>query len=88
MNITANTLNFHIIFKVNSVALIFFDAANCNQTSLQNMLITCKIVMLDTLHQSPVFVDENIEMRTIPTIYYYWERERERERDRRHTVFS
>ena len=31
MNITATTLNFHIIFKVDSVALIFVDAAKSNK---------------------------------------------------------
>ena len=31
MNITATTLNFHIIFNVDSVALIYFDVANCSQ---------------------------------------------------------
>ena len=33
MNITVTTLNFHIIFKFDSLALIFFDVANGSQAS-------------------------------------------------------
>jgi hypothetical protein len=51
MNITATTLNFHIIFNVDSVALIFLNVANCSQASW-------KIDMFDACIQSTVFVDE------------------------------
>jgi len=33
MTITTTTLNFHIIFNVDPVALIFIDVANCGQVS-------------------------------------------------------
>ena len=33
MNITPTTLNFHIIFNVDFVTLIFLDVANCSQAS-------------------------------------------------------
>ena len=31
MNITATTFNFHVIFNVDSVALIYLDMAKCSQ---------------------------------------------------------
>ena len=54
MNITATTFNFHIIFNVDSVALIFLDVANCSQASW-------KIDMFDARHQSTVFLNDILE---------------------------
>ena len=54
MNITATTLNFHIIFNVDSVAHIYLDVANCSQASW-------KIDMFDARHQSTVFLSDILE---------------------------
>ena len=77
----SNTFNFHIIFNVDSVALIYLDVANCSQASW-------KIDMFDARHQSTVFLNDILEC----TWWNYWNvsntndllilRERERERER------